>query len=148
MIYENEKDIAKACDCYFIAAEITKRDTNMWSQVLEMSEKLNLRKRQLYCLSRLIHLLPEDTSFLEKRYQLWIEDNQPMKAVNDLLSICKISNDVTKFIPVLYEYSIIVHREEDVLTYLESQYAMMIARLSMFLPYNALFHSLSLPYHD
>ena len=108
----------------------------MWTQVLEMSEKLNLRKRQLYCLSRLIHLLPEDTSFLEKRYQLWIEDKQPMKAVNDLLSICKISNDVTKFIPVLYECSISVHREEDVLIYLESQYAMMIVRLSMFFPSN------------
>ena len=132
MIYENEKDIAKACDCYFIAAEITKRDVNMWSQVLEMSEKLNLRKRQLYCLSRLIHLLPEDISFLEKRYQLWIEEKQPMKAVNDLLSICKISNDVTKFIPALYEYSISAHREEDVLIYLESQYSMIIARLSMF----------------
>lgn len=104
----------------------------MWTQVLELSEKLQLKKRQLYCLSRLIHLLPNDISFLEKRYQLWMEDNQHSKVMNDLLAICKISKDVIKYIPTLYEVSMVVRRENEVLEYLEGQYSHMIARLSTF----------------
>ena len=56
MIYEGENNLASACDCFFIKAEIIKKDVDLWYQVYEMSCKLNLTKRQLYCLSRLIHL--------------------------------------------------------------------------------------------
>ncbi len=130
LIYENENNIANACDCYFIAAEITKKDSDLWFQVYELSNKLNLHKRQLYCLSRLIHLLPEEVSFYEKRYKLWLEDNQLIKATNDLLNLCKLSHDLTTYVPKLYELCIKTHREQDIIKHLENEYSSLIGRLS------------------
>ena len=130
LIYENENNIANACDCYFIAAEITKKDSDLWFQVYGLSNKLNLHKRQLYCLSRLIHLLPEEVSFYEKRYKLWLEDNQLIKATNDLLNLCKLSHDLTTYVPKLYELCIKTHREQDIIKHLENEYSSLIGRLS------------------
>lgn len=95
-----------------------------------MSCKLNLTKRQLYCLSRLIHLKPDEPSFYEKRYHLWTEENQPAKACNDLLALCKLTHDVVDYLPALYELCCQLHREQEVMLFLDSEYNTMIARLS------------------
>ena len=130
LIYEGENNLASACDCFFITAEIIKKDVDLWYQVYEMSYKLNLTKRQLYCLSRLIHLKPDEPSFYEKRYHLWKAENQPAKAGNDLLALCKLTHDVVDYLPSLYELCCQLHREQEVMMFLDSEYNTMIARLS------------------
>ena len=130
LIYEGENNLASACDCFFIKAEIIKKDVDLWYQVYEMSCKLNLTKRQLYCLSRLIHLKPDEPSFYEKRYHLWKAENQPAKACNDLLALCKLTHDVVDYLPSLYELCCQLHREQEVMMFLDSEYNTMIARLS------------------
>ena len=106
LIYEAEKNLTKACDCYFIEAEIVKHDPSKWENVYELSVKLNLHKRQLYCLSRIIHLEPNNPTYLEKRYLFLLEDKQQNRATTD-------------------------HRQPELLAYYEEIYPSMIKQLSL-----------------
>lgn len=93
LIFEDENNIEKACDSYFICADLTKKDSSKWFRAYELSEKLKLHKRQMYCLARLIHLLPDNPSVYEKRARLLLEDDQFSRAFSDLLSCARYAPD-------------------------------------------------------
>ena len=130
LIYEDEGNSASACDCYFICADLMKKDSNKWFQVYELSEKLKLHKRQLYCLARLIRLLPDNADILEKRSRLLLEDEQYSRALSDLLACTKISNGHSRHISELYTLAKKTHRERDLLEYLESRHSSLLSLLS------------------
>ena len=130
LIYEAEKNLTKACDCYFIEAEILKKDPAKWEVVYEMSVKLNLHKRQIYCLSRIIHLEPSNPIYYEKRYQLYMEDNQQNRATSDLLSFCRLTHDLDHYISQLYTLCTANHRQPELLAFFEENYSAMIQELS------------------
>lgn len=131
LIYENENNIANACDCCFIASEILKKDVNKWFQTYELSCKLDLVKRELYCLNHLIRLQPEEPSFYEKRYQLLVKNEQYTKASADIIQLCKLTNDVVIHIPEAYEICHKGGKESDLLMYLESQQSQLMNQLSI-----------------
>ena len=103
-----------------------KKDSNKWFQVYELSEKLKLHKRQLYCL----RLLPDNADILEKRSRLLLEDEQYSRAFSDLLACTKISNGHSRHISELYTLAKKTHRERDLLEYLESRHSSLLSLLS------------------
>lgn len=133
LIYENENNITNACDSYFIAAEILKKDSSKWMQTYELSCKLGLEKRQLYCLTHLIRLQPDEASLYDKRYKLYIKNEQYPKAAADLISLCKITHDIVVHIPEAYSISHKAGKESDLLQYLQSQHSQILSQLSKIL---------------
>lgn len=131
LIYEAEKNLTKACDCYFIEAEIVKHDPSKWENVYELSVKLNLHKRQLYCLSRIIHLEPNNPTYLEKRYLFLLEDKQQNRATTDLLAYCHLTHDMDRYSSQLYSLCTQNHRQPELLAYYEEIYPSMIKQLSL-----------------
>ena len=130
LIFEDENNIEKACDSYFICADLTKKDSSKWFRAYELSEKLKLHKRQMYCLARLIHLLPDNPSVYEKRARLLLEDDQFSRAFSDLLSCARYAPDPFSLVPELYDLSKRTHRERDLLEFMEQRHASWLARLS------------------
>lgn len=130
LIFEDENNIEKACDSYFICADLTKKDADKWFRAYELSEKLKLRKRQMYCLARLIHLLPDNSSVYEKRARLLLEDDQFSRAFSDLLSSARYAPDPFPLIPELYDLSKRTHREHDLLEFMEQHHSTWLAQLS------------------
>ena len=130
LIHENENNIANACDCYFISAEILKKDINKWSQTYELSCKLDLFKRQLYCLTHIIRLQPDEPSNYRKRAELFIQNEQTAKAAMDLLQYCKLTHDITATIPEVYSLCHKAGKDSDLLQYLESQRTAIMNHLS------------------
>ena len=107
-----------------------KKDPTKWEVVYEMSVKLNLHKRQIYCLSRIIHLDPSNPIYYEKRYQLYMEDNQQNRATSDLLSFCRLTHDLDHYISQLYTLCTANHRQPELLAFFEENYSAMIQELS------------------
>ena len=132
LIYENENNINNACDCYFIAAEILKKDIEKWYQTYELSCKLNLVKRQQYCLTRLIRLNPDEASFYEKRYKILVVNEQYGKAAVDILQLLQKTHDIVNFISEAYELCHQSNKEPELLVYLESQKPELMRQIRMF----------------
>ena len=130
MIHEHENNIANACDCYFISAEILKKDVNKWIQTYELSCKLDLFKRQLYCLTHIIRLQSDEPSSYEKRARLFIQNEQTAKAAMDLLQYCKLTRDITVNISEVYSLCHKAGKDSELLQYLESQKTAIMNHLS------------------
>ena len=100
-------------------------------QTYELSCKLGLEKRQLYCLTRLIRLQPDDASLYDKRYKLYIKNEQYAKAAVDLLSLCRITHDSIVYISEAYSICHKAGKESDLLQYLQSQHSQVLSQLSI-----------------
>ena len=97
-------------------------------QTYELSCKLGLEKRQLYCL---IRLQPDDASLYDKRYKLYIKNEQYAKAAVDLLSLCRITHDSIVYISEAYSICHKAGKESDLLQYLQSQHSQVLSQLSI-----------------